>query len=323
MPIPSNIAAKVLFDSNRTCCVCRVEGKPIQIHHIDGNNSNHRIENLAVLCLDCHNETQVKGGFHRKLDAEQIVLYRNDWEMIVAKERAINIINSYKNEPETRANLELLTSTAEILKENKQYELLAMFYDRIGNAELRDKYIDKVLSKNPDPETVIFLRSLQGKADLIPKEIVDQEIERTTKSKNWSQLARTYADVGRWKEAINYYCQEIIDSISKDRVFSAAYYLKEMCVDKKLQDRLFEIAYKRATEEKDLWWQIRSLQELGWDSELSELLKSQKKEIEQSGTLDLLSLLYKSLNDRKRYVAIRKEMLKKMKLEKSTEPKQN
>ena len=66
-PIPDNIAAEVLFASDRTCCVCQEKGKPVQIHHIDGNPSNNAVENLAVLCLDCHNETQIKGGFGRQL----------------------------------------------------------------------------------------------------------------------------------------------------------------------------------------------------------------------------------------------------------------
>jgi len=85
--IPPDVAAKVHFQSDRTCCVCRVKGKPVQIHHIDDDKSNNDIKNLAVLCFDCHTQTQVSGGFHRKLDAEQVILYRNDWDSLVARER--------------------------------------------------------------------------------------------------------------------------------------------------------------------------------------------------------------------------------------------
>ena len=85
--IPSKVAAKVQFQSNRTCCVCHDRSKPIQIHHIHGNKQNHDISNLAVLCLECHAKTQTSGGFHRKLDAEQVILYRNDWVSLVARER--------------------------------------------------------------------------------------------------------------------------------------------------------------------------------------------------------------------------------------------
>ncbi len=89
--IPRPIEAEVQFASDRTCCVCRVRGKPIQIHHVDENPANNDPQNLAVLCLECHNDTQIQGGFGRKLNADQIVLYRNDWVSHVAKTRAIHM----------------------------------------------------------------------------------------------------------------------------------------------------------------------------------------------------------------------------------------
>ena len=86
--IPKGIAARVLFLSNRTCCVCRREGKPVQIHHIDENPANNTISNLSVLCFDCHRETQIRGGFDRKLDSEQVILYRDDWYAVISQRRA-------------------------------------------------------------------------------------------------------------------------------------------------------------------------------------------------------------------------------------------
>ena len=78
IPIPPELSARVLFESDRTCCVC-CKKMPVQIHHIDDDPSNNDIENLAVLCLLCHNETQLRGGFDRKLNAGQVRLYRADW----------------------------------------------------------------------------------------------------------------------------------------------------------------------------------------------------------------------------------------------------
>src|SRR5690349_13210973 len=85
--IPTEIAAQVLFASDRTCCVCRMRGKPVQIHHIDENPSNSTPDNLAVLCFECHHDTQIRGGFDRKLDAAQILLYRIDWLNRVSNKR--------------------------------------------------------------------------------------------------------------------------------------------------------------------------------------------------------------------------------------------
>lgn len=85
--IPEEIAARVLFESDRTCCVCRTRGRPVQIHHIDDDPGNSEVNNLAVVCFDCHRETQLRGGFDRKLDVAQIQLYRRDWVRRVSERR--------------------------------------------------------------------------------------------------------------------------------------------------------------------------------------------------------------------------------------------
>lgn len=87
-PIPDDVAAEVMFSSASTCCKCNQRGLPIEIHHIDENPSNHAIENLAVLCKICHHETQVSGGFSRKLDAPTVSRYRDDWLRRVSERRS-------------------------------------------------------------------------------------------------------------------------------------------------------------------------------------------------------------------------------------------
>lgn len=72
--MPEDVSAQVQFMANRTCCVCREPGKAVQIHHLDEDPSNNSLDNLAVLCLQHHNDTQLKGGFGRKLDAGQVRL---------------------------------------------------------------------------------------------------------------------------------------------------------------------------------------------------------------------------------------------------------
>jgi len=95
-PIPADIAAEVMFNSDSTCCICQERGKVVQIHHIDEDPSNNSIDNLSVLCLHCHNDTQVKGGFGRKLNAPLVLKYRDEWISRVtlrrdlADERAVN-----------------------------------------------------------------------------------------------------------------------------------------------------------------------------------------------------------------------------------------
>lgn len=86
-PIPDDVAVALQFRSDRTCCICQERGKPTQIHHVDEDPGNNDPDNLALLCLHCHEETQIKGGFGRKLNASLIVQYRNDWFKRVQKRR--------------------------------------------------------------------------------------------------------------------------------------------------------------------------------------------------------------------------------------------
>ena len=88
IPIPDSLAAQVIFEHDRTCCVCNVRGRATQIHHIDDNPSNNDRENLALLCLEDHNDTQVRGGFGRKLNPDIVRKYREDWVQRVNDRRA-------------------------------------------------------------------------------------------------------------------------------------------------------------------------------------------------------------------------------------------
>lgn len=81
--IPKEMAAEVMFASDRTCCVCRLEKHKCQIHHIDGNPKNNVIDNLAVICLHCHSEAHSIGAFVRSLAPDLIRLYNSSWREIV------------------------------------------------------------------------------------------------------------------------------------------------------------------------------------------------------------------------------------------------
>lgn len=303
--IPRGVAARIQFLSDRTCCVCRTPNKPIQIHHIDENPNNHVETNLAVLCLDCHDKTMIRGGFGRKLDAEQIILYREDWYRRVRNTRASDDPHT---EDETLHDLTYATTIAEIYREKNNYEALARHYHIVGNSELRDKYIEQAIVQGCDAETVIYLRSIQQKIELIPETVLRERIEELKERKSILSRARFHKQIGKHLEAASDYVEGISDRLRENRYFTAAYYLKEL-YDSGLIERLFEKALRDAEERDDLWWQVRALEELGRYDDSRELVLQHEEEILKSED-DLLfrELLALAKGDRVEWLEARKAL---------------
>jgi hypothetical protein len=78
--IPGRIATSLLVANNHTCCICRQPRKHVQIHHIDGDNSNCGEQNLAVLCLDCHSRVTGDEGLGRRYSETEVREYKRRWE---------------------------------------------------------------------------------------------------------------------------------------------------------------------------------------------------------------------------------------------------
>lgn len=310
--IPPEVAARLLFLSDRTCCVCRVRGKPVQIHHLDENPSNHDPANLAVLCFDCHRGTQLTGGFDRKLDGHQVALYRDDWQQLVAQERSRADAKREAARYEKELNVALATSVAEIYRENDAFEALAVHYYYLGNAELRDKYIELAIRRDPSDATITYLRGLQGRPDLIPSALVKRRIGALSRHKAWQDRARLFMDLRRPLDAVKDYVRTVHESLEEDNVFSAAFYLKELAAHG-LVEELFGEALSRATRRRDLWWQVRALQELGWQDELNRLLRKNAARIRRGHGLpdtirsDLQILLAEAKGDEQKALELRKQ----------------
>lgn len=87
IPIPQKVQREILFRNEACCCVC---GKSnIIIHHIDGNNSNNDLNNLAVLCLEHHDLASSKSTISRKLNPLLVRQFKRDWESRVANRRRV------------------------------------------------------------------------------------------------------------------------------------------------------------------------------------------------------------------------------------------
>lgn len=94
--IPDEVQADVIFKSNRECVVCDNHKRGDHIHHIDGDNTNSKFENLAFLCFDCHNEASLTGSLRKKLSPKTIIKFRDHKYKVIATERenSLKLFNS-------------------------------------------------------------------------------------------------------------------------------------------------------------------------------------------------------------------------------------
>ncbi len=136
--IPEDIAAEILFLCDFTCCKCNVRGKKVQIHHIDEDPANYVIGNLAPLCFDCHDETMIKGGFARKLNAPLVNKYRADW---------IERVKNRRKQADELASIQTVTGTTQthivIQTTNEEEDFLD--YKTNDDTELLIDYLNKIL----------------------------------------------------------------------------------------------------------------------------------------------------------------------------------
>ncbi|WP_143467582.1 HNH endonuclease signature motif containing protein [Leptolyngbya ohadii] len=85
---------RLLQKNAGVCCVCKKRGLGINLHHIDGDNSNTIDENLAVLCVkdhDLHHRPHAySSSSHLELGASEIRELKESWEGFVAEAQKPN-----------------------------------------------------------------------------------------------------------------------------------------------------------------------------------------------------------------------------------------
>ena len=68
-----SLRKRLLHERNYKCEECGVgteyNGKPLslELEHVDGNNKNNKVENLKILCPNCHSQTPTFRGRNVKL----------------------------------------------------------------------------------------------------------------------------------------------------------------------------------------------------------------------------------------------------------------
>lgn len=132
LKISIELSDRLLFESDRTCCICNVANKPVQIHHMDADSSNNTYENLIVLCIECHSKAHITGGFGRELSAGQMRRYKEDW---------INRVKSRKEEADKLASIYTVTGQRHIISTQDD----DIEYKTAEDAYLLKIYLEKIV----------------------------------------------------------------------------------------------------------------------------------------------------------------------------------
>jgi len=102
--IPEDVAAQVLAQCGRCCCICR-RFKPIrlQVHHIKqrSQGGTNDPDNLIALCINCHIDVHSKLPFVRRFSEQEQKLSRNN---------VYQLIRDGKLVPDEEPNVRTVTS---------------------------------------------------------------------------------------------------------------------------------------------------------------------------------------------------------------------
>jgi hypothetical protein len=86
-PIPEKSLINILYKNRRTCCICHREGKAIIVHHIIewAETRDHSEDNLAVLCLECHDLAHTQKKLSQNLSPKELINNKKTWEKMVSQ----------------------------------------------------------------------------------------------------------------------------------------------------------------------------------------------------------------------------------------------
>lgn len=117
--IPDDIQKDVLVSSRRRCCICYGLNRDLsikkgQIAHLDGNNKNFKLDNLAFLCFDHHDTFDGTTSQSKNFTVKEVKEYRAELYNDVLT--SINSTNKIDYDEIRKSEIKSLI--VEILEEN-------------------------------------------------------------------------------------------------------------------------------------------------------------------------------------------------------------
>jgi hypothetical protein len=157
--IPQKIADQLIVEADWTCCICKIPGKGVVLHHIDGDPSNNNIRNLAVLCHEHHAQASKRSGISRTLSPGQLRISMNQWLQIVKTRRALP-----EHIKSSKLGLEIITEALAVHEIRKIHsDLMEAEWDKkIQFLKLLNPYTDFRYGYNVRTELLETLNHLAG-----------------------------------------------------------------------------------------------------------------------------------------------------------------
>ncbi len=102
--IPTPTQVTIISKNLNVCCVCKERGVGTNLHHIDSDPANNNEDNIAILCVQEHDQHHRPNAYdktkHLELGAEKIREYKNEWEKTVEECKSDNpkiiaVVNTY------------------------------------------------------------------------------------------------------------------------------------------------------------------------------------------------------------------------------------
>jgi HNH endonuclease. len=124
-----------MVSNKHTCCLCRNQFKDTEIHHIDGDRTNNTVDNLAVVCRDCHSKVTGGRGLGRSYSAFEVKENKRHWEykvrnelVIVSPRKAKSVATTAHLRTEIRRIIYELAIADDVLVARNKRDLLMVYY---------------------------------------------------------------------------------------------------------------------------------------------------------------------------------------------------
>lgn len=148
----------VLLERNERCEECGINeynGKPItlEIHHIDGNNQNHVLNNLQVLCPNCHSQTHNFRVKNRDIEYNTVSELQRKTDFTYRE--VIDFHNSIKETPQGYTRKKDYTVSF--------YKIGATTITKLLHLDKKDKRFIELIDNNEDIGVMPVYKRVKGK----------------------------------------------------------------------------------------------------------------------------------------------------------------